>query len=317
MKSQIAKFAFALLAAAMAASAAACDMTMPGASIKPTPTQHPRPTVTPTPAPTPTPVPDPGVLQFGEVYFMNGDSKQMGIVFFEGGTTENSNGVEARYEVDGSMVSIFQGDEWDSDLLIIDEFILEEVETGIRFIRENGAGFGGVSDIPSGSRDIFFESHYFLDGEPDGPSLYFYDFGEVVLDVADEPELGKYTIYAGWIMITIGGEERMVLRITNAAELVDDDTSEAYALEGAIGAELVLNERYYQFGEAGEVSMRFLEEGEVVFEYMGDVVSSGAYTVEDGRISLDLDGAETELAIVSNYVLFLLDQELQFVRIPG
>ena len=317
MKTLIARFLPALLAVAMALSAAACDITMPEASIKPTPTQHPRPTVTPSPAPTPTPVPNPGLLQFGEVYFMNGDSKQMGIVFFEGGTTENSNGVEARYEVDSSVVSIFVDDEWDSDLLIVDEFILEEVETGIRFIRENGAGFGGVTDIPDGSRDIFFEAYYYLDGEADGASLYFYDFGEVVLDVADEPELGKYTIYAGWIRVTIGGEERMVLRIINAAELVDDDTSEAYALKGAIGAELVLNERYYQFGEAGEVSMSFREDGEVVYEYGGEVISSGAYTVEDGSISVDLDGAETELSIVNSYVLFLLDQELQFVRIPG
>jgi len=316
MKSQTVKILFVLLAVTVAISAAACDTALPEPDVQPTPTPRPSPTPTPTPAPTPTPPPDLGLLQLGEAYYMNGDVRQMDIVFLEGGVFEDGSGEEARYEVDGSVVNIFRDGSIDSGLIMISEFVLEDVSTGIRFIREGGDGFGGVSGIPSGSREIFFEADYFLDGETDGPSLFFYDSGEVALGAAEERELGRYTIDADWIMITVGDELRLVLNIVNAAELVDVGASETYALKGAIGAELMLDERYYQFGEAGEISMRFLEEGEVVFEYMGDVISSGEYTVEDDRISLDLDGVETELAIVNNYVLFLLEQELQFVRLP-
>lgn len=322
MKNRTAKFSIILLAIALALSVAGCDTTGSGPEAEPTPSPTPRPSPVPTltPTPEPTPAPTPGLLQFEEIYYMNGDRAQMGIAFFADGTSMNSSGAEARYETDGAKVSIFYEDEWDSDLWVIDEFTLEEVETGIRFIRENGDGFGGVTDIPSGSRDIFFETYYYIDGyiegEEDVSSLYFYDFGEVVITGGGAPELGEYTIFNGWIMITVRSEERMVLRIMSAAELVDDDTSEVYALVGALEGELVLDERYYQFGEAGEISMVFQEEGEFVFAHMEDVIGTGTYTVEGDRITVVYDGEETEIAIVNNYVLYLVNQEVQFIRIP-
>jgi len=316
MKKLIAKNILILLIMALAMSAAACDTTGPEPEVTPTPTRRPSPTPSPSPTPTPTPAPELGLLQLNEIYYMNGDKEQMGIAFTEDWAAFNSNGDEARYEVKGSIVSLYFNDEWDSDLRVIDAYILEEMETGIRFIRESGDGFGGVTGVPDGSREIFYETYYYLDGEAGYPSLYFYDFGEVVMSISDKPELGKYTIFNGWIMITVGGEERLVMQIRNAAELVDDDNSEVFALEGAIGAELMLNERYYQFGEPEDIAIIFLEEGELIFEFMEDIITTGTYTVEGDRIAVDLDGEEAEMIIVNNYVITLVSQGLQFIRIP-
>lgn len=321
MKNPVITGLLILLSISLAITAAGCFRTVPpepaprptptGPSATPPPSPQPEP-----PEPEPEPEPEPDLLELGEYYFMYGDPSQLGLLFTEEGLVINTEGFEGSFESDGSTVSIFVDGESDSSLKILDEYTLEDVETGALFIREGGEGYGGLEGLPSGPRLFLTGVYYFIDGDQEGDSIFFQDDGTVIVYTAEDVEHGEYTLDGNELEITVDGEPGMVLTILDPAALEAAVTGEIYGLVGLYDLELVLDARYYQFGDADDMCFMFHDEEEVIIELMGEEVSVGTYTVEEQLLVLDFDGEKTELIILNNYVLGVAGQDVMFVRLP-
>jgi len=263
-------------------------------------------------------------------------------MFNEDGTVVNTEGFEGRYEVDGLEIVVFVDGERDSGLRLIDEFTMEDPETGALFIREGGEGYGGLSGLPAGPRVFFTGEYYFLDGEPHSEtSFLFQDDGIAIIYTPDGIESGTYTLAGNELSISVGGEVRTVLLILDPATLESPLSGEVFGLAGLFDLELVLNERYYQFGDADDVCLYFREgewedgddedgddedgddeegkadsRGEVVFEFLGEEIAVGSYAVYGHLLVIELDDESTEMMILNYYVLGVARQDVLFIRLP-
>jgi len=258
------------------------------------------------------------MLEFEECYHMFGDPIYPGLIFREDGFVTTSDGFELEYEAEGTMISFLQDGAFEPILRIIDEFTLEEVATGIRYVREGGDEFGSLFEFPVGVRVFFTGEYYFLDGEADEASLYFKDDGTAdFFDLEDDLQ-ATYVIDGSEITVTVEDGEIIVLKLLDPVTLEDAETGEKYGLSGAFSRELELFEGYYQFGDNEELSLFFRDENEVDFVDLGIVVATGEYTVEEEEhtISIDLYGEEILLSIVNSYILYFVGQDINFIRMP-
>ena len=322
MKNMTAKIVLLLLAATVALSASGCDFTAsptPAPESRPPtqPVQPPSQTQSPSPSPQPV-VPEPaGPLALEEYYYMFGDPHYIGIIFFDDGLALNSIDEEASYQIIGRAISIISDEGMETNLLIIDEYALEDPMTGIRFIREGGAGFGGLTNLPTGPIVFFKDEYYYINGDIDGSSLCFRENGEVELLIANEAQRGEYTVDDDKIVVTIDGEAAISLGIQDPVTLRDGQTGEEYGLAGAFDKKLVLLENYYQFGDAEELSLYFYGDSEVSFVYMETDLATGTYTIEeDDVVVIYLDEEELELVISNYYILYYAEQDINFIRQP-
>jgi len=314
-----------LLTLALAVSLAGCEGSQQTLEQDPPPappvvsTPAPvRPSPSPAPPPLPPQEPDPVPLEFGEYYYLFGNPANMGIMFLEEGVAINSDGEEMLYEIIDSLISVAADGERESELRIIDEYTLGEQATGMVYIREGGEGFGSMPDLPAGPRVFFTGERYYLDGDTDEVSFLFRYDGEAACFGLEEPEYGVYSIDGNKITITVDGEVRMVLKILDPVTLEDTLTGDKYGLADSFDRELILHEDYFQFGDEAELSLWFRDDHEVDFRSMGLDIATGVYTVDDDEflITIEVDGEEMELSILSNYLLCFIGQDIDFIRIP-
>ena len=347
MKNPVKSVLIILVSIALAVSAAGCaDPLPPEPAPKPTatgamPTPPPSPS-TPPPAPTPADPQEPeqGPLELEAYYFLFGDPQNTGIIFNGEGLYVSTGGIEAMFDLEGNSISLYVDGEPISWLEIIDEHTIEEPATGMRYIREGGPGYGGITGLPPGPREFFTGQDYFLDGDAEEKKVSFHDSNIVILLDADSRQYGRYSKTDSEIAITVGDEVVKVFTILDPVRLKDAQTGEIYGLEGALGTELMRDVYYYQFGDMLEVYLCFRDweetgtehedegsdgdgdedilelTGEAVFGLAGVDILSGTFTVRGQTLTVDIEGEVTELIIENSYILRVADQDVLFIRMP-
>jgi len=311
----------------MALSASGCSDIITPVPEPPTPssppsTPPPSPaSPSPKPAPEISPEPEPGPLQLGEYYYLFGDPQAAALLFNDEGLVTGTDGFEALFELTGLSIVFLIDGEPDTEFMIIDSFSIEEPSTGMLYIRRGGAGFGGLADLPPGPKVFFTGRNYYLNGDAEAKSVFFYDAPIAILtypgtdadpdtdaapDTTADPdadaqtrEYAGYTIIDNEITITIGDEVKFVFIAQDPATLKDTLTGEKYGLEGLLSLELVLDTPYYQFGDPEElyICFRAAETEEEPGEDNGAVGENAGEDTEEvsiltGEVSFGVGGVD-------------------------
>ena len=314
MNRRISKSILILLALALAVSISGCNN-------EETPDIPPMPIDTISPLPTDVPAPPTiqfiGNLALNTIYYFNGDSSMPSVEFYEDGTFMALD-FHGEYIVSGDVIEIMVDGEMLDEMTIIDEYTLESHSDGSRLIRPGGEGFHAVVDPFDnvGIRILYLEEFYFLSGDVQELNLYFRGDGTVDLSSSDGDKTGDYLIFNYVsLVIFLDGDIFLTLTITNAAELLDEETDVWYRLEGAENRELVAGDYYFLDGDPRKEGVRFDDHGGFVLDTpLGDSWP-GTYTIIDGAIHADLDGEILVLNIINNFVLASDDWTI-FMRMP-
>lgn len=318
MRKPTVRIATVLLALALIAACAGCGDKSPEAppsdlspSPSPSPSDSPSPALSSSPTPMGTGA---GMLELGQFYYHYGDPNSTGCMFLEDGTIVDNMGEDGTYVLDWDIISVYFGGELVMEFRIVDEYMLEDLDSFTVYIREGGEGFGSTS--VSGSNYLFFIGYYYyLGGVKGSVSLMFWDNGYVDIEEQDLYAFGSFTVASNEITISVEGEYLMTLRILNHAELEDAATGERYALDGTYDDELVTGDYYYFIilGEANG-SLCFWDDGFVDMELVnGDVVEI-VYALDGDTIYIDYEGEDIILTIVNGYVLD--NDGYHYVRLP-
>lgn len=325
MKKTITKILPILLAIAMITTIAGCNKAPETPPASPPPTsQPPSPPQTPSPSPipsTPSPslaAPDVGLLELEEFYYLDGDPESDGCIFFADGAVSDTDGEFAEYKVVGDTVEVYLDSNLIISFLVVDGFTLQDINSGAQYIREGGEGYGFSSEgDPLSMPAVFYGEHYYLDGQEDGLSLYFWDDGSVEIGDAGSQALGTFEIEEDQIVVYVDGQPIGALNIMNYAELVDVYTGETYSLADTYIYSIVTDEPYFLIA-LGEMAGAFIfrDDGTAhILENLDtDEALEGAYTISDDTVSVEYEGEAMVLTIVNSYVLEY--EGFNFVRIP-
>ena len=324
--------AIILLVIAMAVSAAGCgDKTPPAPEptqsapvSAPPPPQRPSPAPPQSPSPSPTPVIQESItmLVLEEDYCMDGDPGSYRVMFFDDGTVRDQDGIEGEFEIDGNMIRIYLNAGLAAELLLKDDYTLEDADTGVLYIREGGAGYGGYDDNPADydySSDepsfIVFRQYYYLDGDSGNTSLYFYDDGDVDIEYSGESLYGEYTIDGDEVTVTIDGQELAVFYINDPVTLEDSDNGAVYTFEDGLNYNLEYYEYYYLSGDEDELSLWFRDDGTVDVDSPSGDTQTFDYELYGDMIYIDYNGEEVELEVITTFLLKDGDGYM-YIRMP-
>ena len=250
------------------------------------------------------------MLVLDEYYYLGGDPDLGGIMFLEDGSITTTEDDEGTYEVDDKSISIFYDGEMTAELTLVDDSIIYSEDSGEFFIRE-----GGPRMVTEDLDLILFSEYYFLDGDSDEVSYYFYDDGDVDIGTSDEWERGIYLVSDYTLTVILEGEIVKVLGFVNIAELEDIKTTEIYALEDALSYELVTSAYYYQDGDEDADNLWFYDDGDVDLQDSDGETETGTYTVQGDTISVTYGEDSADLEIVNSYILEA-DNGMMFIRLP-
>ena len=330
-------FMLALPVVAMMVSLAGCkdDPPPPPEPVRSSSPGPASPSATPSPVsqqPAPPPAPtddggysDYGLLETAERYYVNGDEDAPYCIFFSDDTVQDEYGAEGMFEARGSYIYIYFNGSHVGTLTIIDAYTLEDEESGVRWIREGGDGFGADAEsmesgesappyVSIGLPPIIFGKNYYLEGDTDDVSLYFWEDGDVDIEGGAENIYAEYIYTGEEIIITRGGQVILVLVVVNPAELEDVNSWDCYYFEGAHDYELETYERYYLNGDEDDVQLWFWSDGTVDVTNPDGDAANADYYVDGYSVYIDI-GYEVELEIVNSYVL-RDDEGNVFVRLP-
>lgn len=326
MKKKVVRIAIVLLVVAMALSLGACkeDPPPPPAPTQSSPANSPSPSQPPAPPPaqSPSPSPEPvysdyGLLEIVERYYLNGDDDAAYCIFFSDDTIQDEYGEEGEFDVFGNYINIFYNGEHVATLEILDSYTLEDVETGTLWIRDGGyiPQPTGPSYVSAGLPPIIFNKYFYLDGDTDETSLYFWEDGDVDIESPNGNIYADYVWTGNEIVIMREGQVILVLSIDNPTELEDVNSWDSYYFEDAHTYELETSERYYLNGDEDELQLWFWSDGTVEIENTnGDVNTADYYTI-GYTVYIDI-GYEVELEIVNSYVLRDNEDGEMFIRLP-
>ena len=259
---------------------------------------------------------DLGLLELNEFYYAYGDPTDLGLMFFDDGFVRSNNfdidGIEASFTVDGGTITLtYMGQV--SEMYINDEYSILG-SAGEEYIREGGEGFGVVQEPPQA---ILYETYYYLDGDEEQMGVYFLADGSVNVQMApDDIRDGFYYLTENEITImTEDMETAFLLNIQNMFTLENNDSGEVFIPVGALTKELVIDEYYYLYGVRSSTRIIFHDDGSATIEEEGVDSIQCDYSVEDGFISLIVEGTESSLEIVNDYSLDLTGFGVQFIRL--
>lgn len=321
MKKKITIMLAILLAVAMAAALAGCKDDPPPQPepTRNTPANTTSPSVTPSPSPTPSqsaaPSPAPvyddddfGLLETAERYYAYGDPNSSYCIFFSDNTVQDEYGEEGEFEVYGDTIDVYFNGNYVGSFIIIDWYTIEDEQSGLQWIREGGAGFQDDSRdeptyVSTGLPPIIFGKYYYLDGDPDERSLYFWDDGDVDIKDGDDDIYCEYVYTGDEVVIIREGRVILILSVMNPAELEDVDSWDIYMFEDARSYELETNDRYYLNGDTDEMNFYFWSDGTIDFETANGDTASSSYYVLGYTVYIDIGGVEYSFEIVNSYIL--------------
>ena len=330
MKKTVVRIAIFLLAIAMAFSLSGCKDDPPPEPPPPAPaSQTPSPAPSQSPAPSPAPAPvleqddyysDYGLLETAERYYLYGDEGSAYCIFFSDDTVQDEFGDEGEFDVFGDLIFIYFNGEHVATLEIMDFYTLEDVESGVKWIREGGFGYNPEEPVPAyvsaGLPPIIFGKYYYLEGDSDDVSLYFWEDGDVDIEGGNENIYGEYIYTGDAIVITREGRTVLILSIDNPAELSDVNSWDSYYFEGAHTYELETAERYFLNGDTDGLNLWFWSDGTLDIETpAGDTISTDYYTI-GYTVYASVGGDDITMEIVNSYVLMDEFNGDMFIRMP-
>ncbi|MDR1559826.1 MAG: hypothetical protein LBS84_09055 [Clostridiales bacterium] len=272
------------------------------------PTAKPTATAKPTEEPTMEPEPAESEWEISGYYYYDGDEEAGSLYFYSDGTVdiEDPDGetVEGEYSIDGDVVTVTLDDE-EATLEIIDEDTLES-EGGDTFTRSTGSD-------PAEEAVIETSEYYYLDGDTEAESLYFYTDSDVVdfeVPGGEYTVEGEYSIDGSTVYVVLaadGGEEEVIL------EIIDSFTLESDAGLFVRNGGIVTSQFYYlDDGEYAE-SLYFYDDGTVDLDSPDQETVQMKYVIRDSIITItydedeDLGETEVTLEILDPYTLEMED----------
>jgi len=155
-------------------------------------------------------------------YYQDGDTDMPSLYFFDDGTMdldfpengdEPASTVRCDYSIDGDKITITSGGK-ENVMLIKDCVTIEDSENGDIF-------------APEGCLDGVIETseYYYLDGDENAGSVYFYDDGDVDLEKANgDMTTGAYTVDGSTITVELDGQTAE-MEIVNGYILKSDEAN--------------------------------------------------------------------------------------------
>jgi len=157
----------------------------------------------------------PPLFFFNEHYYLNGDDSGISLYFLDDGDVEIDGSPEfaiGRYMIDEDVVTLIVDGYVFSALRVVNCIVLEDVETLEMFT------LAGALD-----RTLALDAFYYMEGDKNDLSLYFWDDGEVDFDIQGmEIAIGTYTLDGYVITLELDDEETELI-IVNSYILESDD----------------------------------------------------------------------------------------------